>query len=61
MTYSQLSGSEPNLQNIPIRTLGGRRMRESFMKLKDRVFVEVDYSQVELRILATLLVTPIEV
>ena len=48
----RLASSSPNLQNIPIRTEMGRRIREGFVAAPGNVFVSVDYSQIELRIVA---------
>ncbi len=50
----RLSSSDPNLQNIPIRSEIGRNIRRAFIPDKDSVFVAADYSQVELRVLAHL-------
>ncbi len=48
----RLSSSDPNLQNIPIRTVLGREVRKGFVPDEGHVFLGADYSQVELRILA---------
>ncbi|MBM3789107.1 MAG: DNA polymerase I, partial [Acidobacteria bacterium] len=50
----RLSSSEPNLQNIPVRTELGRRIRGAFVPDRGSLFVSADYSQVELRVLAHL-------
>jgi DNA polymerase I len=55
----RLSSSDPNLQNIPIRTEFSRQLRKAFLPQADWILVTADYSQIELRILAHLSADPV--